>query len=225
MIKKLFEEKRLDRLEIIRLEKKVTGLELENTKLDKMSQNLHITSELRGDRSSMQMNTRRFHTEESDAVLATDYNRILKEPEIIEQLEGAEEVRHTLGSDNTINNSTIKENPFEVKPSVGGAVGNGNNVGQFQIEQQHSEIGRKAYSETHKDGLQNQKEETFHQNETSREDVVEDPRSMKEVRLVQEFIVIGLPSDIKENLKTFPSINPVELIPKLQYSFPQESRR
>ena len=66
LIRSLLEEKKRDKLEIIHLQKKLEGVELENVRLERNSHTLHLTSEMR-DRSS-NMNTRRFGTDDSEIV-------------------------------------------------------------------------------------------------------------------------------------------------------------
>lgn len=66
VIRSLLEEKKRDKFEIIQLQKKLEGVELENVRLERNSQTLHLTSEIR-DRSS-NMNTRRFGTDDSEIV-------------------------------------------------------------------------------------------------------------------------------------------------------------
>ena len=61
------DEKRRDRIEIIQLEKRLAGAELENLRLDRVSQTLHLTTDHR-DKSS-NLNTHRNGTEYSEVVL------------------------------------------------------------------------------------------------------------------------------------------------------------
>ena len=46
----------------------------------------------------------------------------------------------------------------------------------------------------------------------------------KPLRLIEELIVIGLSSEIKKNLRTIPTANPIDFSPTLKFSFPPSER-
>ncbi len=105
-------------------------------------------------------------------------------------------------------NSTIKENPFEVvDPKVQKSIMNisCNPLLSFVSN------GNVAHSqELGNSDLQSPK--------------LTSSKKISSIRLLEELLVIGLSEDIKENLRNFPTHSPVEFRPKLTFSYPESEK-
>lgn len=85
LIKKLMEEKKLDRFEILRLEKKVANTELDNSRLEKLSQTFHLATEVR-EKGSFCNTGRRIQTEESEIGNKVGGRWMITEPKLTGRL-------------------------------------------------------------------------------------------------------------------------------------------
>lgn len=197
MIKKLVEEKKTQAGLILKLEKKIATLELESSRMERLSQTLQLN--LDKDRSSQLINTRRFVTDESDLVVIPEKQTWgLNEP----KLTGVP--RFTIeGSNERLDTSTIKENPFEVvDPKTQKSIMN------MACSPMISFVSGGA---------------------TSMHDAlpadIQSPRlpdkKITSIKLLEEFIIVGISPEIKENLRNFPTHSSVEFRPKLLFSYPE----
>lgn len=240
IIKSLLEDKKRDRLDIVSLEKKVAGLELENAKLGH-NITLQLASEMR-EKSTVQNTHRNLKTEESEMVPERFLLRLQEAPGVKSSLPSAgmfgfdEEELEEARLD-TINDSLIKDNPFEVE------------------DQSHAKdiLIIEACGALNKVPLRIQRSkdntvESLQRNDASPQVEVSEAQLIapvspptaqsgkkqgnsqltippqKTLRLVEEIIIIGLPKDIKNNLRTIPTINPVEYCPTLIHSYPPSER-
>lgn len=232
------EDKKRDRLDIVSLEKKVAGLELENAKLGH-NITLQLASEIR-EKSTVQNTHRNLKTEESEMVPERFLLRLQEAPGVKSSLPSAgmlgfNEEEFEEARLDTINDSLIKDNPFEVE------------------DQTHAKdiLIIEACGALNKVPLRIQRSkdntvESLQRNDASPQVEVSEAQLIapvspptaqsgkkqgtitippqKTLKLVEEIIIIGLPQDIKNNLRTIPTINPVEYSPTLIYSYPASER-
>jgi hypothetical protein len=244
IIKSLLEEKKRDRLEIASLEKKLAGLELENAKICQ-NLTLQLTSELR-EKSTLQNTHRNLRTEESEMIPERFLLKLQEAPGIISSPHsarafGLNEDEFEEARLDTMNDSLIKDNPFEVDEHDHAQdvliIDACNSLSKIPLKVQRSKDNTLESQQRYEASVPIEVSEaqliapvsppTTSANSGKKQSSPGSPASMpvqKELRLVEEIIIIGLPQQIKNNLRTIPTVNAVEYLPTLKFSFPSTER-
>lgn len=218
----------------------MAGLELENAKIGQ-NMTLQLTSEMR-EKSTVQNTHRNLKTEESEMVPERFLMRLQEAPGVKSSLPSAgmlgfNEDEYEEARLDTINDSLIKDNPFEVEDHTHAkdvliieACSSLNKIPlriqrskDNTVESQHRNDGSPQVEVSEAQLIAPVSPPTAQSGKKQGSGLNMIP-AQKPLRIIEEVIIIGLPQDIKNNLRTIPTINPVEYSPTLKYSYPPSER-
>lgn len=152
-------------------------------------------SDLKSNSLTFERGTRVFRTDESD-VMAEREARLKKQVQTHRgPVKQLQVVLKTEGNMNDSLDDSIKENPFVVDNLK---------TEEFVLNACSPDITSRK--ETMR---------SFEEEETQKRDC----------RLIEETLVVGVPEEVKANLRTFPETGGVTFKPRLLYSYPEDERR
>lgn len=107
-------------------------------------------------------------------------------------------------------NSEIKDNSFEVAENE-----TQRNIMNLACSPMISLVANKSQNFTDMANL--------HKTDDSPK-IKDDIKHFNRLRLIEELVVVGISPEIKENIRTFPTNAPVEIRPKLLYSYSESEK-